>query len=420
MKQILLLVITFITVLHSNAQAPTTGLVSYYPFDGNFVNSISTSLNGTGYGSPTATTNIGGTTNSAIAFNGTANQYALHPTNSTINFGSSQNFTVSFSCYLNSTVNQGFYDNHLNYGGYGVWFWRNSFNQFNFNFRNGNIGTTSATTVSTSTWYHVTAVRDNGTLKLYLNGVLNNSGAEGTATPTYPYQGCLGGMYFNSNIPPVYNPLNGKLDELRIYNRALTATEIAQLSTFALAAKLKSFTASFFNNTTSLSWQVSHAENIKTYSVERSINGVEFSEIGTINSNSVNTGDAVTYNFKDVLQSSIQTADRLYYRLKFINTEGTYSYSNTLMVIAKRSDFTINISPNPVKNIVQIQTDKSMTGEVEIVIFNNSGIELLKRTFNLQNGSNVISLNISNLPTALYNLQVKNKNIAMTKQLLKE
>jgi hypothetical protein len=60
------------------------------------------------------------------------------------------------------------------------------------------------------------------------------SGPEGTGIPSYTSPGRLGCLFFNAQTPAEYNPLQGKLDEFRIYNRALTVAEIQQLSSAAL------------------------------------------------------------------------------------------------------------------------------------------------------------------------------------------
>lgn len=82
----------------------------------------------------------------------------------------------------------------------------------------------SSTTRSLNTWYHVAGVYDAtaGILNIYVNGVLNNGSLVGTI-PTSQFNQTVnvnigrrtGGFYFN-----------GTLDEIRVYNRALSVSEI--------------------------------------------------------------------------------------------------------------------------------------------------------------------------------------------------
>lgn len=83
--------------------------------------------------------------------------------------------------------------------------------------------TTSTTTVTAGVWYHVAFVRDNGVQRLYVNGVLET-------TTTYS----IGDI---SNTEPLRIGARGDLlswfegiiDEVRIFNRALSTDEILNL-----------------------------------------------------------------------------------------------------------------------------------------------------------------------------------------------
>jgi hypothetical protein len=89
-------------------------------------------------------------------------------------------------------------------------------------------------------WSHLVFVYDGTNNFAYLNGVLNNSGSLGV--------GALGGGSTNINIGKRTSsggsPFNGTIDEVRIYNRALSAGEISShyiRSKYALPAVTSSF-----------------------------------------------------------------------------------------------------------------------------------------------------------------------------------
>jgi hypothetical protein len=82
----------------------------------------------------------------------------------------------------------------------------------------------TGTPISDDTWYHIVAVRDGDDLKLYINGSLQISDTTNLCT--------------NLNNSPVYIGVstytdaagyNGAVDDVRIYNRALSDAEIATL-----------------------------------------------------------------------------------------------------------------------------------------------------------------------------------------------
>lgn len=77
----------------------------------------------------------------------------------------------------------------------------------------------SNTVFATNTWYHVAATYDGATMKIYVNGVLDASKAQ---TGSFVSNGVFNiGYSFDNN-----RYWNGKMDELRVWKRALTQAEI--------------------------------------------------------------------------------------------------------------------------------------------------------------------------------------------------
>lgn len=237
MKRTLLILFCLLFNFYSFSQAPSNGLVTYWPLDGNFNDSGSFGINGVN-SSATSTNNVFVVANKAMNFSNltsVVNQYATHTSNANLNFTQAQDFSIDYNVYfLGPYIHPGgIYDNGLNYGGYGMFFWAaNGFLQIQFNFMNGSVGTTNGA-LNYNTWYHITAVRNSSLLKIYINGVLNVTGNVSTTTPNYTnVVPTFGGMFYNSYSPPRYNGLNGKIDEFRIYNRVLTDNEILSLYQF--------------------------------------------------------------------------------------------------------------------------------------------------------------------------------------------
>ncbi|HUS29241.1 MAG TPA: LamG domain-containing protein [Kofleriaceae bacterium] len=85
---------------------------------------------------------------------------------------------------------------------------------------------TAANTIVLGTWQHLAATYDGTTKRVYINGIEQASVAEPTALP-YDNMPMMIGCDDNNPISEYYN---GTLDDLQIYNRALSATEIADLA----------------------------------------------------------------------------------------------------------------------------------------------------------------------------------------------
>jgi hypothetical protein len=80
-------------------------------------------------------------------------------------------------------------------------------------------GIAGRTEIVPKRWHHITFVRDGRTARIYLNGILEISGE---APPT------SSGDLFVGGHEQASDTLEGKIDEVALYRRALAAGEIAQ------------------------------------------------------------------------------------------------------------------------------------------------------------------------------------------------
>jgi hypothetical protein len=91
----------------------------------------------------------------------------------------------------------------------------------------------SATFLTTGVWYHVAAVRGSNFTQLYVNGRL-----ERQMTVTFPQDYGTLPIYFGTSGQSYWDhKLKGSMDEVSLYNRALSATEIAAVYAAGAAGK---------------------------------------------------------------------------------------------------------------------------------------------------------------------------------------
>jgi hypothetical protein len=96
-------------------------------------------------------------------------------------------------------------------------------NSANFGYYNGSawIAVTSAS-ISSGNWNHIVGVNNNGSLTLYVNGIPSTiSGGM--------YVGTVGFYIGKTSTPGQEYYFNGQIDDARIYNRALSASEVQAL-----------------------------------------------------------------------------------------------------------------------------------------------------------------------------------------------
>ena len=202
------------------------GLVGWWTFDGPTINGTTVADvsgqgdNGTMVNGPTPVPGVEG---QALSLNGSS-QYVNCGTNDlAFNFASTSSFTESVWAYptrVNGSWQAVFQvGRNLGLGNYqGIWL--SSGNQWVFGSTGGgNLGTVNATP---DKWVNITVVHTATSKAIYINGVLNATGSgdyiNGDQGGALCGIGSWGGEYFA-----------GSVDDMRVYNRALSPYEIKQL-----------------------------------------------------------------------------------------------------------------------------------------------------------------------------------------------
>ncbi len=119
-----------------------------------------------------------------------------------------------------------------------------------------------------------------------------------------------------------------------------------------LNKNLYNFRGALTAQQTRLTWSVLYNQVINYFEIERSIDGVNFTTIGRVDSRP-GQGD-VSYNYIDDITGI--AAGNIFYRIKFSEAGKTFRYSYVIRMVAgatTKNDMVI--TPNPVKEIMQIQ-----------------------------------------------------------------
>lgn len=138
------------------------------------------------------------------------------------------------------------------------------------------------------------------------------------------------------------------------------------------------------NNTTGknlLSWTSSDEVNTSHFSIERSTDGITYTEVGSVAATGSGAGQ---YNFSDITPNP---SANYYYRLKMIDLDGKSRYSSIARISGESANLQLSVFPNPAATgTITILSDKTQ----EISIVNTFG-QLIK-TVRLVKGSQVINL----------------------------
>lgn len=204
----------------------TSGLGAYYPFNGNANDESGNGNNGTAYGA-TPTTDRFGNANRAYRFSGSSSSYIRVPRSSSLE--PQKALTISFWMLRrgSGTYNQAVLRKAANCSaGYIIWGTLSMKVDGPSACAGQGIGVYIDTSSYLNMWDHYVMSYDTTTgLKFYRNGILR-----GSTVPLAPTMSHSGDLYIGGAV--VHRDdggLNGDLDDIRIYNRALSESEIQQL-----------------------------------------------------------------------------------------------------------------------------------------------------------------------------------------------
>jgi len=211
------------------------GLVAYYPFNGNSNDESGNGNNGTVHGAA-LTADRFGNANKAYIFNGYSDYITVNDAPNLNNRFLGVSFWVNHALYdtshqvyvyksdLNTAYNEE-YASSINFG---------NTDSIGFSIKTGNNCSNPAVgwhhnhsiiNILDNTWHFVSLTYDGQSSKFYLDAVLKKQ----VAVNNNQIDSCPGGKLIFGTGWDLTEFFNGKMDDIRIYNRALTPTEIAAL-----------------------------------------------------------------------------------------------------------------------------------------------------------------------------------------------
>lgn len=162
---------------------------------------------------------------------------------------------------------------------------------------------------------------------------------------------------------------------------------ISFYQSWPLAVQLTSFEAENNNGKNSLKWGTVNESEMAYYAIEKSSNGKDFSEIGRTTSR--NSTAAEEYIFTDYNTTGNNT-----YRLKMVNKDGSYVYSQT--VLLRTNDVAeIRVFPSIFTSSLRVVIPSSKQETIQATVTDLSGKIVFRQTYKLQAGTNEFPMEFS-------------------------
>lgn len=188
---------------------------------------------------------------------------------------------------------------------------------------------------------------------------------------------------------------------------------ITAFNATVLPITLKYFTAWKRPDANRLTWLTTSEKNFSHFEIEKSSDGVNFVRITTIEGKGGNSKETA-YTFDDNEVKAVQ-----YYRLKYVDANGQYTYSNVLRV--NRDDVTNTkvLFSNRITTMLALRIIDMDANNVSIKIVDNAGRAIKAQNVKINPGENSLNINTGSIPSGFYYLILSADNYKRTFSFVK-
>lgn len=262
----------------------------------------------------------------------------------------------------------------------------------------------AGTTNNLNVWDHLVNSYDGTTSKLYKNGALLSAITMSLNTENNSDIFKLG---LNRGDMPLFD---GAVDDLKIYNYALTDTEVANLyNTNTLPVNLVSFTAKAQNNSTMLNWETASETNNSHFIVKRSVDGVNFNELAKVDAKSNN---GAKYQHIDKSPSNGTN----YYQLLQVDLDGKTTDLGVKVLNFGFSTPDIQLYPNPTTDKVEATFSAGSFNSAKLTDINGRVLQ----NISISKLQQSVTITVSNYPKGVYLLQLQGNGKVSVQKIIKE
>ncbi len=176
-------------------------------------------------------------------------------------------------------------------------------------------------------------------------------------------------------------------------------------NSIGLPITLSKFTATNNKNTVQLNWTTQTEINNKGFNVQRSVDGINFSTIGSFVNGKGNYSGVSNYTALD----NLPNIGSNFYRLQQVDFDSKLNYSSVVNVrVTKNNLLGFSFYPNPVKNNINITVGIIDQNNAYISLINNVGQQVRFKNLSKSTANSTTNFDISNLAKGTYFIALYN------------
>ena len=157
------------------------------------------------------------------------------------------------------------------------------------------------------------------------------------------------------------------------------------------------------NNNALLNWTTANEVNTSSFILERSTYSGNYTPVYAVSA--YNTPGTHQYYFTDAGIDALHAAV-VYYRVKQVDIDGHFIYSH-IVALSPASKNIVLLYPNPATDKVSLLLTVNKAQQLQYRIIDNTGRILAEKKQNLVNGSNLLTIDVSNLAKGIYWIELK-------------
>ncbi len=246
-------------------------------------------------------------------------------------------------------------------------------------------------------------VTDDGSVNTLILRIDKDTDIDGTPEPTWP-----------KDVIGIFNQFDSSSPYDEGYQ--IIPRDLNDLGDGIVPVELVSFSAVVAGSQVNLSWKTATENNNLGFEIQRAGDEKEWQKVGFVEG--TNTATIQSYQFTDKPQNVNGT---LYYRLKQIDVDGTFSLSPEVEVnfgVPLEYDLAQNF-PNPFNPTTNIRFSVPEQANVKITVFNVLGQEVVSLlNQNFEAGSHNITFNAANLNSGVYYYRIEANDYVQVKKMM--
>ena len=183
---------------------------------------------------------------------------------------------------------------------------------------------------------------------------------------------------------------------------------------------LGDFSGKIFENSALIEWNTFTESGSKNFEIERSPDGRKYETIATIAS-AGNSNSIKNYSYTDnTIPKNVQV---IYYRLKMVDTDGKYEFSNVIALKPALPVYISKLYPTLIRNDESINISMISNEAINAVIsvYSANGIKLFEKAQMLNKGRNDFTINgFKNADHGIYLLKVNAGSFSEIRRVIVE